>query len=94
MVNFNPFFNLQFYFMRKLLLLMAFLSSFMFTQAQSISLGTGNEYCPETIYEFTVTLPGPYHSISATQFLITNPPYDFTSGEQFLNLKESLPMLM
>jgi len=73
--------------MKKILLAMTFLSFSMLIKAQSISLGTGNEYCPNTEYEFTVTLPGPYHSISATQFLITLQPYAFTNGNTVFKFK-------
>lgn len=56
-------------------------------KAQTISLGTDNEYCPNTEYEFTVTLPGPYKSISATQMLITQQPYAFNTSNTSFKFK-------
>lgn len=55
--------------------------------AQTISLGTDNEYCPNIEYEFSVTLPGPYSSISATQMLITQQPYAFNSSNTSFKFK-------
>jgi hypothetical protein len=46
--------------MKQIFLALAFLSLSIFIKAQTISLGTDNEYCPNTEYEFTVTLPSAY----------------------------------
>ncbi|MBX2933048.1 MAG: T9SS type A sorting domain-containing protein [Ferruginibacter sp.] len=66
--------------MKQLLLGLTFILSCIIINAQTISLGTDNEYCPNVEYEFTVTLPGAYSSISATQMLITQAPYAFNSS--------------
>lgn len=73
--------------MNKISIGIALLLTSMLTNAQSISLGTDNEYCPNIEYEFTVTLPGPYSSISATQFLITQLPYAFNSSQTSFKFK-------
>jgi hypothetical protein len=73
--------------MKQIFLALAFLSLSIFIKAQTISLGTDNEYCPNTEYEFTVTLPEPYYSISATQMLITQQPYAFNSSNTSFKFK-------
>lgn len=73
--------------MKKLLFAIVLLSFSVLTMAQSISLGTDNEYCPNTEYEFTVNLPGSYSSISATQFLITQQPYAFNQSQTSFKFK-------
>lgn len=73
--------------MKKLLLEETLLVSGFLLNAQTISLGTDNEYCPNVEYEFTVTLPGPYSSISATQMLITQQPYAFNTSNTSFKFK-------
>lgn len=73
--------------MKKILLSLVFLSISVLITAQTISLGTDNEYCPNTEYEFTVTLPQAYTSISATQMLITQPPYAFNTTNTSFKFK-------
>jgi hypothetical protein len=73
--------------MKKIITLLAFLSLTIAISAQSITLGVDNEYCPNTEYEFTVSLPGPYKSISATQMMITAQPYSFNSSNTSFKFK-------
>ncbi len=73
--------------MRKPILLFFILISCKFLIAQTISLGTDNEYCPNVEYEFTVTLPQGFVSISATHILITQQPYAFNSNSTSFKFK-------
>lgn len=73
--------------MKKILLALTILPFSFLLKAQSISLGTDNEYCPNTEYEFTITLPKAYSSISATQFLITQQPYAFNASKTSFKFK-------
>jgi hypothetical protein len=73
--------------MKKIITILAFLSLTIAISAQSITLGVDNEYCPNVDYEFTVTLPGPYHSISATQMLITQQPTSFNQSNTSFKFK-------
>lgn len=73
--------------MKKILIVLAFLPITFLIKAQTISLGNDNEYCPNIEYEFTVTLPGPYFSISATQMLITQQPTAFNSTNTSFKFK-------
>ncbi|HNF37762.1 MAG TPA: hypothetical protein PLC45_03760 [Chitinophagaceae bacterium] len=73
--------------MKKISFVLLLLLANIFIKAQSISLGTDNEYCPNTEYEFTVTLPSSYTSISATQFLITQQPFAFNSTNTSFKFK-------
>ena len=73
--------------MKKIITLLAFLSLTIAISAQTISLGVDNEYCPNVEYEFTVTLPGPYHSKSATKMLITQQPTSFNQSNTSFKFK-------
>lgn len=73
--------------MKKILFSLALLLSSILLNAQTISLGTDNEYCPNVEYEFSVTLPGAYSSISVTQMLITQQPYAFNSSNTSFKFK-------
>ncbi len=73
--------------MKQIFLALTFLSLSIFIKAQTISLGTDNEYCPNTIYEFTVTLPSAYTSMTATEFSITQQPYSFNSTNTSFKFK-------
>lgn len=73
--------------MKKIITILALSILSISTIAQTISLGVDNEYCPNVEYEFTVTLPGPYHSISATQMLITQQPNSFNQSNTSFKFK-------
>jgi len=73
--------------MKKILFSLALVLPSILLIAQTISLGTDNEYCPNVEYEFSVTLPGAYSSISATHMLITQQPYAFNSSNTSFKFK-------
>ncbi|MFT3946268.1 MAG: T9SS type A sorting domain-containing protein [Agriterribacter sp.] len=73
--------------MKKILFASVLLLISFFVKAQTISLGTDNEYCPNVEYEFTVTLPGPYYSISASQMQITQQPTAFNAANTNFKFK-------
>ncbi len=73
--------------MKKILFSLALVLPSILLIAQTISLGTDNEYCPNVEYEFSVTLPGAYSSISATHMLITQQPYAVNSSNTSFKFK-------
>jgi hypothetical protein len=73
--------------MKKITSLLILLAITIATKAQTISLGIDNEYCPNVEYEFTITLPGAYVSISTTQMLITQQPYSFNQSNTSFKFK-------
>lgn len=73
--------------MKKFYIIFILLCTCRSINAQTISLGTDNEYCPYVEYEFAVTLPGKFSSIFPVQMQITKPPYDFNQAQTSFKFK-------
>ena len=74
--------------MKKLLIFLLSIISTTIINAQVITPSIDAEYCPNTEYTFSVTLPAAYQSINTQGgVLITQPPYNFANGNTTFDFK-------